>query len=176
MKREEKAQIIEELSQKMAANPNFTFVNGAGLTVVQENNFRKLCYSKGIEYKVVKNTFIKKALERNNVDSSALEGTVLAGSSGILIAEAANAPAKLLKEFYKSAGLDKPVFKGASVEFDFYVGQDQLEALVNIKSRDELVGDIIGLLQSPAKNVVSALSSGGGKLAGILKTLEERGN
>jgi len=173
MKREEKAQIIEELSGKLAKCNFFYITDGTGMTAEQVTKFRKLCYSKGVEYKVVKNTLIKKALETTQTDYSPFYAKVLKGSSGILFSDASNVPAKLLKEFYKT-GIEKPVFKGASINSDLYVGENQLEALVNLKSKNELIGDVIAMLQSPAKNVVSALQSSGGKLAGIVKTLSEK--
>lgn len=156
MNREEKALIIDELSQKFAEHPVFYITDGQGMTVGQVNKLRKLCYAKGIEYKVVKNTLIQKALEKNNVDTTDLK-PALKGSSGVFFASVGNAPAKMLKEFYKSNAVDKPVFKGASVADHFYVGANQLETLANIKSREEMIGEIIGLLQSPAKRVLSAL-------------------
>ncbi|MFN3403712.1 MAG: 50S ribosomal protein L10 [Cytophagaceae bacterium] len=173
MTREEKAQIIEELSSKFKNSNYFYITDASGLTVDQVNKFRKLCYSKGIEYRVVKNSLIKKALAVKDTDTTPFNASVLKGFSGILFAESGNAPAKLLKEFYKS-GTDKPKLKGAFVDSDIVVGEDQLEYLANIKSKHELIADIIALLQSPAKNVVSALQSGGNKLSGIVKTLSEK--
>jgi large subunit ribosomal protein L10 len=143
------------------------------MTVASINQFRRLCFERGLEYKVYKNSLIKKALDTLEADTSALDG-VLKGSSGIMFsAESGNAPAKLIKDFRKR-GNALPLIKGAYIDSGIYVGDDQLETLVNIKSKFELIGDIIGLLQSPAKNVVSALQSSGGKLAGILKTLSEK--
>lgn len=174
MKKEEKGRIIDELSQKFSSCAYFYITDASGMTVENVNKFRKLCYSKGIEYKVVKNTLIKKALERTETDYSPFHGTVLKGFSGVLFAETGNAPARLLKEFY-SQGNEKPLLKGASVNTELYIGVDQLEALVNLKSKDELIGDIIGLLQSPAKNIISGLQNNGGQtIAGVLKTLSEK--
>jgi len=120
---------------------------------------------------VVKNTLLAKAMESSDKDFGELPST-LKGNTSIMLSETGNGPAKVIKEFRKKS--DKPLLKGAFIEEAIYVGDDQLEALVNIKSREELIGDVIGLLQSPAKNVVSALKSSGGKLAGILKTLSEK--
>lgn len=173
MKREDKAKIIQELSAKFAAHPTFYITDASGLTVEQVNSFRKLCYSKGIEYKVVKNSLIKKALESTNTDYSPFHAKVLKGFSGILFADTANGPAKLLKEFYKT-GIEKPELKGASVESELYIGVNNLETLASFKSKNELIADIVALLQSPAKNVVSGLQSGGQKLSGVLKTLSEK--
>jgi large subunit ribosomal protein L10 len=122
--------------------------------------------------KVVKNTLLEKAMERvEGIDYGQLK-EVLAGPTSILFAEVGNVPAKIIQEFRKKS--DRPVLKGAFIEEAIFIGDNQLEALANIKSKNELIGDIVGLLQSPAKNVVSALKGQGGKIAGILKTLEER--
>ena len=175
MTREEKNQIIDELSEKFAATPYFYITDTGGLTVAEVNAFRRLCFQRGLEYRVVKNTLIAKALETTGVDYSAFNGTVLKGLSGVIFSpENPKTPAKLIKDFKKEAGKDKIRFKGASIEGGLFIGEDQLVALENVKSKQEMIGDIIGLLQSPAKNVVSALQSSGGKLAGILKTLSER--
>jgi len=121
---------------------------------------------------VVKNTLLAKAMESSSKDFGELP-SILKGNTSLMLAEVSNAPAKVIKEFRKGKK-EKPILKGAYVEESVYVGDDQLDNLVNIKSREELIGDIIGLLQSPAKNVISALQSGGGKLHGILQTLSER--
>jgi len=173
MKKEDKGKIIQELSEKFAKFNYFYITDASGMTVENVNKFRKLCYSKGIEYKVVKNSLIKKALQATQTDYSSFDGTVLKGFSGILFADSGNAPAKLLKEFHKT-GIDKPVLKGASVNSDLFIGANQLDVLATLKSKNELIGDIIGLLQSPATNVISGLQSGGHKISGVLKTLSER--
>ena len=158
MTKEEKAKIIQEVSTKIAGAATFYITDGSGMTVDQVNKFRKLCYSKGIEYKVVKNSLIKKALQQLNIDHSPLDGSALKGASGILFSDTANAPAKVLKQFHKG-GVAKPEFKGASVYSDFYVGKDKLNELASIKSKEELIGDIIAALQSPAKKVIGALTN-----------------
>jgi len=174
MTREEKGKIIEELSQKLAGVNYFYITDASGLTVEQINKFRKLCYKNGIEYKVVKNTLIKKALATLQTDYNPfVDKGVLKGFSGILFAESGNGPAKVLKEFRKD-GAEKPAFKAASIQGELYIGEENLSALVALKSKNELIGEIIGLLQSPAKNVISGLQSGGQKLSGIVKTLSER--
>ena len=155
MTREEKAVIIDQLAQTFAEYPTFYITNVEGMTVAQVNQLRKLCYTKGIGYKVIKNTLIKKALEKNNVDHAPL-AKALEGSSGVMFATVGNAPAKLLKEFYKTSK-NKPAFKGASVASDFYVGEKAFDSLVNLKSKEEMIGEIIGMLQSPAQRVISAL-------------------
>ena len=139
----------------------------------QTNAFRKLCYKNGIEYKVVKNTLIKKALATLKTDYTPFdEKKVLKGFSGIMFSESGKAPAKVIKDFRKDG--EKPAFKAASVDTSLFIGEDSLDLLSKLKSKNELIGDIIGLLQSPAQNVVSALQSGGNKLSGIVKTLSER--
>jgi large subunit ribosomal protein L10 len=175
MTREEKAQIIEALSEKFANNAHFYIADASGLTVQQVNSFRRLCYKNGIEYGVYKNTLIRKALEQKNdgVDYTPLFN-VLHGFSGVLFSkETGNAPAKVLKEINtKLKG--KPTLKAASVGSDLYIGAENLTMLSELKSKNELIGEVISLLQSPAKNVVSALLSGKSKLAGLVKALEER--
>lgn len=176
MTREEKAQIIEELSQKFAENTHFYITDAGGLTVAQVNAFRRLCFKSGIEYRVYKNTLIQKALEKQEgVDYSPLFET-LHGFSGVLFSkEIGNLPARVIKDFRKK--LDgKPVLKAASIDSDFFIGEENLNTLSELKSKNELIGDVISLLQSPAKNVISALLSGKNTLAGLVKTLEERGN
>jgi large subunit ribosomal protein L10 len=173
MTREEKAIIVKDLSEKLANTNYFYITDASTMSVAGINQFRRMAFDRGLEYKVYKNTLIKKALDTLEADTTALAG-VLKGSSGILFsAESGNAPAKLIKDFRKK-GNALPLLKGAYIDSGIFVGDDQLEALSNIKSKAELIGDIIGLLQSPAKNVVSALQSSGGKLAGILKTLSEK--
>ena len=173
MTKEEKYKIVDELSQKLSSVNNFYITNASGLTVDQVNKFRKLCFQRGIEYKVVKNSLIKKALATLKTDYASFDENVLTGFSGILFSESGKAPAQLLKDFYKE-GTDKPVFKGASIDTALFIGLENLDILIKLKSKNELIGDVIAMLQSPAKNVISALSNGGGKLAGIVKTLSER--
>ncbi len=177
MLRTEKENIINELSDKFASSEFFYIADSSGLSVAQMNKFRSLCFERGIEYKVVKNTLIKKALEKAKIDSTQLEEAgVLKGTSGVMFAKledaAANAPAKVLREFRKNS--EKPILKGALIEASPYIGDDQIKVLSDLKSKEELIGEIIGLLQSPIKNVVSSLESGKNKLAGIVKTLSEK--
>ena len=175
MTREEKGQIIAELSTKFEENSNFYITDASGLTVEQINAFRELCFKAGIEYGVYKNTLIQKALEKLDADYAEFTESVLKGFSGIIFSkEAANAPAKVIKDFRKSDGGEKPMLKGASIDHDLFIGEEHLKMLADLKSKNELIGEIITLLQSPAKNVVSALQSGGGTLAGLVKTLSER--
>jgi large subunit ribosomal protein L10 len=135
------------------------------------SNLRRACFKAGVKLEVVKNTLLAKAMEISDKDFGDLSDT-LVGNTSIMFSETGNAPAKVIKEFRKKS--DRPLLKGAYVEESVYVGDDQLDNLVNIKSKEELLGDIIGLLQSPAKNVISALKSGGNTIAGIVKTLSEK--
>lgn len=171
MTRDEKYEVVEKLTERLKGTEYFYVTDASGMTVAQTNSFRRLCFEKGIQYEVFKNSLIKKALsnikgENPTVDFSPFEkDKVLKGFSGIMFAnDAANSPAKLLKEFYaKNRKQPKPALKGASIRYDIYTGQESLDMLASIKSQKEMVGDII-----------LALQSSGGKLAGILKTLSEK--
>ena len=175
MTREEKTQIIGEITEKLANNQYVYVTDASGMSVADINKFRRLCFERGVEYKVYKNTLFRKALETTVPDVSAFNSNVLQGYSGFLFSnESGKAAAGLLKEFYKGKPEKKPVFKGASIDSSFYYGDGSFEALLTIKSKKEMIGEVIGLLQSPAKNVIGALQSGGNKLAGILKTLSEK--
>ncbi len=171
MKKEDKSAIIEQIKATIGEYSHFYLADVAGLNAEQTSNLRKQCFKEQIKLMVVKNTLLEKALEGLDTDFSPLYD-VLSGSTSIMLSNTGNVPAKLIKEFGATAG--KPALKAAYVEESFYIGADQLEALINIKSKNELIGEIIGLLQSPAKNVVSALQSGGSKLHGVLQTLSER--
>jgi large subunit ribosomal protein L10 len=170
MRKEEKALIIEEIKQILSAYNTIYVADISGLTVEKSNDLRRLCYRRGIKLKMVKNTFLKKSFEQLETDYSEMY-PALHGTSAIMTAESGSMPARLIKEFRGKAAI--PAVKAAYIEECVYLG-DQLDFLCSIKSRDELVGDLIGLLQSPMRNVISALQSGGGKLAGIVKTLSER--
>jgi large subunit ribosomal protein L10 len=172
MNKDQKAQYIEDLAQDLSKANIFYLADTAALTVETINQLRRRCFQQNIELRVVKNTLLAKAMakvEGRNYENLA---SVLSGPTSIMFAEVGNAPAKLIKDFRKKN--DKPVLKGAYIEEAIFIGDNQLDMLEAIKSREELIGDIIGLLQSPAKNVISGLTSGGAKIAGILKTLEER--
>lgn len=171
MTREEKSQVIQDLTATLANTNTIYLADISGLDATSTSNLRRACFKANVKLAVVKNTLLSKAMEASDKDFGELPN-VLKGNTSIMIAEASNAPAKVIKEFRKKS--DKPVLKGAFVEESIYVGDDQLDALVNIKSKEELIGDIITLLQSPAKNVISALQSGGQKLSGILTTLSEK--
>jgi len=171
MTREEKSQVIQDLTAKLADTSTIYLADISGLDATTTSNLRRACFKADVQLSVIKNTLLAKAMEASDKDFGDLP-SVLKGNTSMLVAEAANAPAKLIKEFRKKS--DKPFLKGAYAEESVYIGDDQLDALVNIKSREELIGDIITLLQSPAKNVISALQSSGGKLSGILQTLSEK--
>ncbi|MDG1822732.1 MAG: 50S ribosomal protein L10 [Flavobacteriaceae bacterium] len=171
MTREEKAIVIEQLTAQLADSTNIYLTDASGLNAETTSKLRRACFKANIKMEVVKNTLLAKAMEASDRDFGDLS-SVLVGNTAMMFSEAGNAPAKLIKEFRKKS--DKPILKGAFIEEAVYLGDDQVDALVNIKSKDELIGEIITLLQSPAKNVVSALQSGGGTLAGIIKTLSEK--
>jgi large subunit ribosomal protein L10 len=180
MTREEKEVIVKELSDKMASTSFFYIMDASTMTVAQINRFRRACFEKGMDYKVYKNTLIRKALDTLPSDTAELDAA-LKGTSGILFSnESGSAPARMVQEFHKAnppavkADPMRPIFKGAYIDSDLFVGAEHLETLSKIKSKQELIGEVIGLLQSPAKNVISALQSGGNILAGVLKTLSEK--
>ena len=176
MNREEKAQVIEELVERFNNHNFFYITDASGLSVAEVNDFRRMCFEKGVEYKVFKNTLIKKALDQVETDYSDFESNnVLKGFSGILFStENGNLPAKVITEYRKKFKGTIPILKGASIDNELYFGDEQLATLSKLKSKNELIGEIITLLQSPAKNVISALQSGEQKLAGVVKTLSEK--
>lgn len=171
MTREEKAQVIQELTTQLAENATIYLADISGLNAQSTSDLRRAAFKANVKLNVVKNTLLAKAMEASDKDFGDLS-TVLKGNTSIMIAEESSAPAKLIKNFRKKS--EKPLLKGAYIEEEVYIGDEQLDALVAIKSKEELIGDVITLLQSPAKNVISGLKSGGGKLAGILQTLSER--
>jgi large subunit ribosomal protein L10 len=171
MTREEKSRVIEDLTAQLASSNVVYIADISNLNAETTSNLRRACYKAGIQLNVVKNTLLEKAMKASNNDYGDLP-SVLKGNTSIMIAEAGNGPAKIIKEFRKKS--DRPILKGAYIDSAVFIGDNQLDALVAIKSKEEVIGDIIMLLQSPAKNVVSALKSGGGKIAGIVKTLSER--
>ncbi|MHA7844494.1 MAG: 50S ribosomal protein L10 [Winogradskyella sp.] len=171
MTREEKSVVIEELTAQLADNTNIYLADISGLDAASTSNLRRACFKSNIKLAVVKNTLLEKAMEASEKDFGDLPST-LKGNTSVMYSETGNAPAKVIKEFRKKS--EKPLLKGAFIEEAIYIGDDLLDTLVEIKSREELLGEIITLLQSPAKNVISALKSGGGTIAGIVKTLSER--
>jgi large subunit ribosomal protein L10 len=173
MTREEKNQAIDTLVENLSKYNNFYITDISTLTVEKTNQLRRLAFKQNVLMNVAKNSLIKKALERMDGDYSPIFGA-LKGSTAIMYSDTGNVPAKLIKEFRKTS--DRPILKGAWIDSSVFIGDENVEVLVALKSKNELIGDLIALLQSPAKNVVSALQSGGQKLSGILKTLEEKGS
>jgi len=172
MRKEEKQEIVQALAEQIKSYGNFYITDTADLSVGKVNNIRRKCFEEGIVVQVVKNTLIKKALIEAGVESEELVG-VLKGASTMMFAESATAPAKLIKQLRKEG--DKPKIKAAYIQETTFVGDDQLNALATLKSKEELIADVIALLQSPAKNVISALQSGGNTISGLVKALEQRG-
>ena len=176
MRKEDKSAIIEQILATVKEYGNFYLTDIEALNAEKTSALRKECFKQGVKLVVVKNSLLKKALESIEGDFTPLHNS-LKGNTAVMFCTAANAPAKLIKEFTKDTkGEGKPQLKAAYVQESFYVGAENLDALVSIKSKKELIGDIIMLLQSPAKNVISALQSGGQTIHGVLKTLEEREN
>lgn len=173
MKKEDKSTIIKDLESTIQSYAHFYLADIGGLNAAETTNLRRTCNKQDIKLMVVKNTLLRKAMENVGVDFSELFGS-LKGATSLLLSNNGNAPAKLIKDFSKASKSKKPVLKAAYVQESFYVGENQLETLIAVKSKYELIGDVIGLLQSPAKNVVSALQSGGTTIHGVLKTLSER--
>ena len=171
MTREEKSRVIEDLTAQLAGTNVVYLADISGLNAETTSNLRRACFKAGIQLEVVKNTLLEKAMNASTNDYGDLP-SILKGNTSNLISENGNAPAKIIKEFRKKS--EKPLLKGAFIHHAVFIGDNQLDALIALKSKDEVIGEIIGLLQSPAKNVVSALKSSGGKLAGILKTLSEK--
>ncbi len=171
MKKEQKGVIIAQIAETVKSYPHFYLTDAEALNAEQTSNLRKACYKGGIKLLVVKNTLLIKALDSLETDYSPLY-PLIKRNTAVMFSEQGSVPAKLLKEYAKKGA--KPSLKGAYVEESFFVGAEQLDALVALKTKNELIGDVIGLLQSPAKNVISALQSGGTTIHGILKTLSEK--
>ena len=171
MKKEQKTQLIDTLAEKLTNLNSFYLTDISNLNVETSNKLRRLCFKRNIELSMVKNTLLKKAMEKTGKDFDTLYDA-LKGSTSIMFAEVANDPAKLIQEFRRTS--PKPILKGAYVQESIYLGDDQLNALINIKSKDELIGDVIWMLQSPIRNVMSALQSGSHILSGIVKTMSEK--
>lgn len=171
MTKEEKNQFIDVLDKSIQENSNFYLADISGLTAEESSALRRLCFKREVSLQVVKNTLLKKALERNDGNFEDLYD-VLKGNTSIMFTDVANKPAEIIKEFRKKH--DKPVFKAAHLDAAFYIGEEHLDILSDLKSKDELIAEIIMLLQSPAKNIISSLQSGGSTLSGIVKTLSEK--
>ena len=175
MTRLEKENAIAELKEKFDNNNFFYLTDSSTLSVADVNDLRRKCFEHGVEMKVVKNTLARNALESapEEKEYAGLYDS-LKGPTALLFTSTANIPAKIIEEFRKSKKTDRPILKAAYIDYAVFVGDDQLKALANIKSKEELIGEIVALLQSPMKNVVGALKSGGNTLAGLVKALEER--
>ncbi|MDD3196075.1 MAG: 50S ribosomal protein L10 [Paludibacter sp.] len=173
MKKEDKSAIIKQLEATIQEYAHFYLTDIGGLNAAETSNLRRTCNKQDVKLLVVKNTLLRKALENSSVNFEELFGS-LTGATSLMLSNNGNAPAKLIKDFSKASKSKKPLLKAAYVEESFYIGEDNLDTLISIKSKNELIGEIIGLLQSPAKNVVSALQSGGTTIHGVLKTLSER--
>jgi large subunit ribosomal protein L10 len=171
MRREEKNAIINSLTERLKEYSHFYLTDTAQLNAADTSDLRRKCFENNIKLVVVKNTLLKRALEQSNGNFDELY-PVLTGTTSIMFAQSGNVPAKLIKEFRRKH--DKPVLKGAYVQESVYVGDNMLDALISIKTKNELIGDIIMLLQSPAKNVISALQSGGNIIHGVLETLSKK--
>lgn len=172
MNRVQKKEVIESLTAKFNESNSFYLTDASGMTVEAVNNLRRVCHKKGIQLKVAKNTLIEKAFEASETE---LDGMVqlLKGPTAIMFTETANLPAKLIKEF-RGKDKEKPLLKGAYIDSSFFYGEEALDELANLKSKEELLGEVILLLQSPIQNLVSSLQSGGNTIAGLVKALEER--
>jgi len=172
MNKEEKHDLVLALTEQIKDFGNFYITDTSDLTVAKINDIRRKCFESDITMQVAKNTLIRKAMEAAGGDFSPMFD-VLKGSSSILFSKSATAPAKLIKALRKQG--DKPILKAAYIDSAIFVGDNQIDTLIKLKSKEQLIGEIIGLLQSPAKNVISALQSGGNTIAGLVKTLQERG-
>ena len=171
MKREEKNAIIEDLAKKISERNHFYLADISELNAEDTSNLRRMCFKKEVELVVVKNTLLKKALEKSEANYEELYDT-LVGATSIMFTDTGNAPGKLIQEFRKKH--EKPILKSAYVEESIYIGDDQLDQLANIKSKDELIADVVALLQSPMNNVLSQLQSGANTIHGVLQTLSEK--
>lgn len=171
MRREEKKDIINSLAETLKEYSHFYLTDTAQLNAADTSDLRRKCFENQIKLVVVKNTLLKRALEQAGLECGELF-PVLKGSTAVMFSNNGNTPAKMIREFRKSH--PKPLIKGAYVEESVYVGDNLIETLVALKSKEELIGEIITLLQSPAKNVISALQSGGSKIHGVLETLSKK--
>jgi len=171
MTREEKSKVIERLTAELADNTNIYMTDASGLNAIDTSKLRRACFKANIKLSVVKNSLLAKAMEASERDFGELN-QVLVGNTALMYSKVGNSPAKLIKEFRKKS--EKPILKGASIEEAVYLGDDQVSFLANIKSREELIGEVITILQSPSKNLISALLSSKSKISGVLKTLADK--
>ena len=170
MNKEEKVKVVEELKGQLNDYKSIYLTDIAGLDAMQTSKLRRECFNSNVKLSVVKNTFLERAMSESENDFGELK-ELLSGNTTIMLSESGNSPAKVIKKFIKDS--EKPILKGAFVDEAIYIGDDKVEALFNLKSKEEVLGEIITLLQSPAKNVISALKSSSGKIAGLVKTLAE---
>ena len=174
MTRADKATAIAELKEKFSNSSFFYVTDSSTLTVEEINKLRGMFFEKGVEMKVVKNTLVKKALENEPEEKGYTKiFDALKGPTAILFTDVANAPARVIEEY--RGDNERPILKAAYIDTDVYLGDDQLKSLASLKSKEEMLGEVITLLQSPATNLISALKSGGSTISGLLKALEERG-
>jgi large subunit ribosomal protein L10 len=171
MTREEKDQMIDSLAETLKSSNTVYLTDISNLNSSNSTRLRSLCFKRNVRLQVVKNTLLRKAMEKSEKNFEGLFG-ILHGPTSVMISDSGNIPAKLIKEFRKTS--DKPILKGAFVQDMVFVGDDQLDLLIALKSKNELIAEIVALLQSPVKNVISGLQSGGHKISGILKTLAEK--
>jgi large subunit ribosomal protein L10 len=171
MTREEKINMIKSIKSELDSNSNIYLTDCSGLNADSTSKLRRACFKSNIKMSVVKNTLLEKAMDEVEKDFGDLK-SVLKGNTALMYSEVGNAPAKVIKNFRKKS--EKPILKGAFIEESIYLGDDMLESLAEIKSKEELIGEIVTLLQSPAKNLISALKSSGSKISGVLKTLSEK--
>jgi large subunit ribosomal protein L10 len=171
MKSSEKVTIIDSLVEQINSSNHFYLADISDLNAADTSDLRRKCFKQDVKLVVVKNTLLRKALEKSEKDTEELY-EILKGNTSVMFTENANVPAKLIKEFRKKR--KKPLLKGAYVEESVYIGDDQLDALIAVKSKNELIADVIAMLQSPMQTVLSQLQSGGNILHGVLKTLEEK--
>ena len=171
MRKEDKQVLIDSMLSELKSCPNFYLTDVSDLNAVKTTQLRRQCFNSGVKMIVVKNALFHKAMQQMDKDFESLYD-VLKGSTAVMFCETGNVPAKLIKNFRKTS--DRPILKGAYIEECCYIGDEMLDALCNIKSKNDLIADVIALLQSPMKNVISGLQSGGHKLSGILETLSER--
>ena len=177
MTRREKKEIVANLVERLSSTNYFYIIDAEGLNVEAVNDFRRQCFQASVGYQVVKNTLIRKAPEKldREVDYAAFDGEVLNGFSGILFSkDTSSTPAQLIKDFRKQRNLTSPLLKGASIDKELFIGEEHLDALSKLKSKNELIGDLVGLLKSPITHVMASLQSGKHQLAGIVKALAEK--
>lgn len=173
MKKEEKFQLIESLAAQLEKSAHVYLTDISQVNVERSNHLRRMCFKRNVKLMVVKNTLLKKAMEKSSRDFSPLF-EILKGSTSIMLSDEGSAPAKLIQEFRQRFNVEKPILKGAYVQESVYIGNEELYSLINLKSKEQLIGEVIGLLQSPIQRVMSGLQGGGHKIAGIVKTLSER--